>query len=109
MPHTNALSPPDGTYCLPRVPVLPLTSTCCLPRPPQLRGQLKEVSLLFPRSSVFMLFMAITVEGCSDPNEVCNPSNARWYIYSALSQLALETMQVPKIVDGQEGRGVVRS
>jgi hypothetical protein len=50
MPHTNALSLPDGTYCLHeylcfllRVPVLPLTSTCCLPRPPQLRGQLKEV------------------------------------------------------------------
>jgi hypothetical protein len=28
IPRTNALSPPDGTYCLPRVPVLPPTSTC---------------------------------------------------------------------------------
>jgi hypothetical protein len=63
-PHTNALSPPDGTYCLPRVPALPPTTTCaashdylcCLlraptlpptstcyrPRPPRLRGLLKE-------------------------------------------------------------------
>src|SRR5271155_2734685 len=45
------LLPPTSTYatshdylcCLLRVPVLPLMSTCCLPRPPQLRGQLKEV------------------------------------------------------------------
>ena len=32
---TNALSPLGGTYCLPRIPVLPPTSTCYRPQPTQ--------------------------------------------------------------------------
>src|SRR5438105_1288239 len=60
MPHTNALSPLDGTYCRPRVPVLPprvpllpLTSTCRLPRPPQLCGPLKEVPEILCRGLLY--------------------------------------------------------
>src|SRR5271170_7874151 len=39
--------------CLPRVPVLPLTSTCCLPRLPQLRGgSWKSTGVIFGVSNV---------------------------------------------------------
>jgi hypothetical protein len=56
MPDTNVLSPPGGTYCLPRIPVMPPTSTyaasyehlryllrvSATDPPPRLRGLLKE-------------------------------------------------------------------
>jgi hypothetical protein len=42
MLDTNEFSPPGGTYCLPRMPVLSPMSTCYRPRPPRLRGLLKE-------------------------------------------------------------------
>jgi hypothetical protein len=38
LPQMAPTASREYLYCLPRVPVLALTSTCCLPRLPQLRG-----------------------------------------------------------------------
>jgi hypothetical protein len=51
--------------------------------------------------------MTIMVEGCSDPNEFCNQ---RPHVHLlGLSQLALVTIQVSEIVDGQVLPGVTQA